>query len=221
MTRKQRIQRYIIGERLRQLRGARRREELATKLTVSVDTIARWELGDPVKEPDCHRLAKALGVSLEELIGADRVSEPSGSYLPPGAEPLPTRYVKVPLLGTCPASAKQIINDEVVDWEYLPRELVRGQRVYLLKIKGDSMNRAGIDDGDRVVVYADQQPENGEITVALVDGECTIKRWFRSDYHITLTPDSTNPKHQPQTFTKANEVLVRGVVRAVWMKRLK
>lgn len=212
--------RYHVGERIKALRSQTglSQEILAHKVGKSLKTLWWWEQGTAIKDSDCRALARALGVSFEELVG-----EPGGSYsaLPPGAEPLPTRYIKVPLLGHCPASEKTVVNDEVLAWEYLPREIVCGQRVYLLKIKGDSMNRAGIDDGDRVVVCADQQPDNGDVTVVLVDGECTLKRWHRTGHTITLVPDSTNPKHQPQTFTKANDISVRGVVRAVWMKRVR
>lgn len=214
MGRKVRIPRYVIDERLRRLRLERnlRREEIAVKVGVSLDTISRWEQGDPVKDSDCRALAKALGVSFEELTGSD---------LPTGAIELPVEYVKAPLLGTCPASDKEIVHEEIVEWEWMPRDELRGQRVYLLRARGDSMNRAGIDDGDKIVVFADAQPENGDIVVARIDGECTIKRYAFDGKVLTLSPDSTNPKHQPRTFTKKNEVLVRGVVRRVWMKRLK
>ena len=189
-------------------------EELAQKIGKRGKTVWRWE-NDPgygIKESDCRALARALGVSFEVVVSTE---------LPHGAEPLPTSYVKVPLLGICPASDKKIVLDEVMEWEWLPREDVRGRRVYLLKVKGDSMNRAGIDDGDKILVDAEAQPENGQIVVARIDGESTIKRFYREGTTVTLSPDSTNPKHQPRTFTKQNEIMLRGVVRAVWLKRVK
>ena len=206
--------RFYVGERIKELREARGIGQLALAVNIKKrpETIWRWERGGGIKESDCRRLARALNVTFDEIVQTP---------LPHGAEPLRTSYVKVPLLGICPASDKKIVLDEVIEWEWLPREDVRGRRVYLLKVKGDSMNRAGIDDGDKILVDAEAQPDNGQVVVARIDGESTIKRFYRDGTTVTLSPDSTNPKHQPRMFTKQNEIMLRGVVRSVWMKRVK
>lgn len=133
-----------------------------------------------------------------------------------------SEYVKVPLLGSCPASPKSWVDDEVQAWHYFPKEILRGRRLYLLKAKGDSMNKAGIDDGDLVIVDADSQPTNGRIVVVCVDHEYTMKRFYRNDEQVTLMPDSNNQIHAPMMFSaKKSEILLRGVVEAVHWKRLK
>jgi Ni,Fe-hydrogenase maturation factor len=72
-----------------------------------------------------------------------------------------------------------------------------------------------------ILVDADKTPKNGNIVVARVDHECTIKRFYRTDHTVTLMPDSQNAKHQPMTFTKENLVQIRGVVDSVYLKKVK
>lgn len=214
------MRRFYVGERVKRLREQKKMSqlELAQVIKRRPETIARWE-NEPdrgIKESDCRALAKALGVSFEELTGKElreTIALQDTVAL--------RHYVRLPLLGTCPASEKSVVQDEVERWIEFPKDLVRGRRLYLLRVRGDSMNRAGIEDGDVVIVEADKEPANGQIVVARVDSESTIKRFYRSDDRITLTPDSTNPRQQPMVFTKKNEVMLRGCVEAVWMKRVK
>lgn len=131
-------------------------------------------------------------------------------------------YAKIPLLGKCPASAKAWVSDEVEGWHYFPKQLVRGRRLYLLKAHGDSMNRAGIDNGDLVIVDADAHPANGRIVVVCIDHEYTIKRFHRSGTSVTLSPDSYNQEHSPTIFDIDDyEIHLRGVVEAIHYKKLK
>ena len=64
-----------------------------------------------------------------------------------------------------------------------------------LKVKGESMINAGILDGDYVVAHKTPVAENGDIVVALLEDEATVKRFFREDGHIRLQPE--NPAFQP------------------------
>lgn len=128
---------------------------------------------------------------------------------------------KVPVLGRCPASPKQWVSGEIEGYEMIPRSFVGSRRMYILRIHGDSMDRAGLDDGSLILVDADRQPNNGNIVVAKIDGECTIKRFYKSDSTVTLMPDSNNPDHQPVTFTKENDVRIRGVVDSIYLKKVK
>jgi SOS-response transcriptional repressor LexA len=84
------------------------------------------------------------------------------------------------------------------------------------------MNKAGIDDGDLVIVDADAHPSNGQIVIIYIDHEYTMKRFYKNDEQITLMPDSQNPKHTPMMFdTKKCEIILRGVVEAVHWKKIK
>ena len=64
------------------------------------------------------------------------------------------------------------------------------QGEYVLRVSGESMKDAGILDGDYVIVHKQDVADNGEIVVALVGEEATVKRYFREDDHIRLQPEN-------------------------------
>jgi repressor LexA len=89
-------------------------------------------------------------------------------------------------------------------------EVFRGQNLFALRVRGDSMQRAGILDGDLVVCEPRQYARNGEIVAALIGGEeATVKRFFLHADHIELRPE--NPAYAPLRYG-FGEVLVQGKV---------
>jgi repressor LexA len=72
--------------------------------------------------------------------------------------------------------------------------------MFALQVKGDSMIGAGILDGDRVIVKQQGAAENGEIVCALIEGEATLKRFFKKDGIITLKAE--NEKYLPITVSE-------------------
>jgi hypothetical protein len=74
-----------------------------------------------------------------------------------------------------------------------------GGKTFALRVKGDSMIGAGIMDGDRVIVKQQSTAENGEIVCALIDGEATLKRFFKKDGVVTLKAE--NEKYAPITLS--------------------
>jgi repressor LexA len=99
------------------------------------------------------------------------------------------------------------------DWDgsvTVDAEIFRGQNLFALRVRGDSMKGAGILDGDLVICEPRQYAQNGEIVVALIQGEeATVKRFFRRTDHIELHPE--NPTHSPMRYG-FGEVLVQGKV---------
>ena len=85
---------------------------------------------------------------------------------------------------------------------------------YFLTVRGDSMNRMGLRDGDIVAVRAAPEASNGEIVVARFGDEVTLKQFQRLDErHIELRPHSTNPEHQTMHIDLAKHILhIDGVV---------
>jgi repressor LexA len=94
------------------------------------------------------------------------------------------------------AAGRKNLADEVVGdtWE-LPKELVGDGTLFRLRVHGDSMINAAITDGDVVVVRQQPQAENGEIVVAMIDGETTVKTLHRTGGQVWLMPH--NPAYQP------------------------
>ena len=101
---------------------------------------------------------------------------------------------EVPLLGRVPAG-KPFLSEENIDGMItIPDDIGSGERFALL-VKGDSMIDAGIMDGDRVIMKQQESAENGEIVCALINGEATLKRFFKKDGVITLKAE--NEKYAP------------------------
>lgn len=122
------------------------------------------------------------------------------------------RTFEVPLLGTIAAGLpiEAIRTNETID---IPKDMM-GKNVFALKVRGDSMIDDGIYDGDYIIIEQIERPKNGDIVVALVDGDsATVKRFYREKDHIRLQP--ANPKFRP---IRTQKVVVQGKVRGVIRK---
>jgi repressor LexA len=96
--------------------------------------------------------------------------------------------VSVPLVGQV-AAGRPILAEENIEEVYaLPADLVSGEETFMLRVKGDSMIEAGLFDGDFVVVSRQSSAEDGDVVVALLDEEATVKRFFRENGRIRLQP---------------------------------
>ncbi len=102
----------------------------------------------------------------------------------------------------------------------LTRYLTSGQQMVVLKVKGDSMNRANVQDGDYVLVAMQGKAQDGDIVVAgvsAVDQEATLKRYRPRGAMVELMPESDNPTHMPQTYPLRNGgFFISGVALAVF-----
>ncbi len=100
--------------------------------------------------------------------------------------------VVLPLVGTVRAGLPQLAMEEITAHIAVDRSLVKGNGAFLLRVKGDSMIEAHIVEGDLAVVRPQSTAENGEIVVALIDGEATLKRFFREGRCIRLQPENAS-----------------------------
>ena len=79
---------------------------------------------------------------------------------------------------------------------------------YLLTVRGDSMDRTGLQDGDIVAVYKTNEARNGQVVVARFGDEVTLKRFWKVDKrHVELRPESHNPEHQVMKLDPAKHIL--------------
>jgi repressor LexA len=102
--------------------------------------------------------------------------------------------VVLPLVGTVRAGLPQIAIESVEAYIAVDRTLVKSKDSFLLRVKGDSMIEAHIIEGDLAVVRPQPRAENGEIVVALIDGEATLKRFFYEGRCIRLQPENESMK---------------------------
>ena len=85
---------------------------------------------------------------------------------------------------------------------------------YFLTVEGDSMNRLGLTDGSVVAIATDRIPQDGDVIVARLGEQVTLKRYKRiDDRHVELRPESTNKKHRPNIVDAEAELLhIEGVM---------
>ena len=99
----------------------------------------------------------------------------------------------------------------------IDQEVVRNEEAtFYARVSGESMQGAGLDDGDLLVIDRSIEPKNGKIAVCYIDGEFTVKRLKVVEDGVFLIPE--NPKYQPIKVTEENELIVWGIVTYVVKK---
>jgi repressor LexA len=120
----------------------------------------------------------------------------------------------LPIVGRVAAGQPLLAEENIEDYVEVPQIAGGEDGEYVLKVQGDSMKDAGILEGDYVVVHSTETAQNGEIVVALLGEEATVKRFFKERDHVRLQPE--NDALEP-ILTRDVEVLGRvvGVFRRV------
>jgi repressor LexA len=96
----------------------------------------------------------------------------------------------LPLVGQVAAGQPVLAEENIEDYVLTP-ECAGGETgEYLLRVRGDSMQNVGILEGDLVVVHSQDAAQDGDIVVALIGEEATVKRFFREDDHVRLQPEN-------------------------------
>ncbi len=99
----------------------------------------------------------------------------------------------------------------------IDQEVVKNESAtFFARVEGQSMQGAGLDDGDLLVIDRSQEPENGKIAVCFVDGEFTVKRLKVEDDCIYLMPE--NSKYKALKVTSENQLIIWGIVTYVVKK---
>ena len=149
---------------------------------------------------------KGRALTLAPLEGAQPAPSPAAPPAP--AEPeLPAG--RVPIVGTVAAGTPILAQECIEDYLTFDTNGREGE-YFALRVRGESMLNAGILPGDLVVVHQQQEARNGEIIVALIEDEATVKRLKRKDGHVWLMPE--NEAYSPIDGTHAS---ILGKVSAV------
>src|SRR6185312_7593471 len=120
---------------------------------------------------------------------------------------------EVPLLGLVAAGQpiEAILNHETVS---APRNMIGRGRMFALRVRGDSMIDENIQDNDIILVSSQQTAENGQVVVALIDGNyATVKKFYREAEFIRLEP--ANPQFKPIFIKTPERIQIQGVVRGL------
>lgn len=128
----------------------------------------------------------------------------------------PEQDFEIPLLGVVAAGQpiEAILSHETI---CVPRDFMGRERLFALRVRGDSMIGEQIREGDCIIVESRQTANNGEMVVALVDGtDATVKTFFKERDQIRLEP--ANPRYKPIIITPPERVTIQGVVKGLIRK---
>ena len=129
----------------------------------------------------------------------------------------PTPILPVPIIGRVKAGEPILAVENIEGYINLDRSLLSSEDVFLLRVQGDSMIEAHIQDGDFALVKPQATAENGAIVVALIEDEATIKRIFKKRDLIRLEP--ANPRMEPIIVKKGEKmVTIVGKVVGIFRK---
>lgn len=104
--------------------------------------------------------------------------------------------VAVPVVGRVTAGIPILAEESIEDYFHIPEDMLGDGEHFVLWVRGESMIRAGIMDGDHVIVHKQNDANNGDIVVAMIDDEATVKRFYReSNGLFRLQPE--NPDMEP------------------------
>ncbi|MCY6483909.1 transcriptional repressor LexA [Clostridium aestuarii] len=105
--------------------------------------------------------------------------------------PIKKEMISVPIVGKVTAGQPILAVENIEDSFPIPLDFMPSNKdLFILKVSGESMIEAGIMDGDLAIIEKSNYCENGEIIVALIDTEATIKRFFKEKDHIRLQPEN-------------------------------
>ena len=122
-----------------------------------------------------------------------------------------SRGRSVPLVGRVTAGLPILATENIEDYLVLPQSLQGRGDLFALRVQGESMIEDGIEDGDIVVLRRQETAVNGELVVAMIDDEATLKRIYYEDGHVRLQPE--NAAMEP---IYADEVVILGRLLALF-----
>jgi repressor LexA len=165
------------------------------------------------RQPSVDELRQAVGVASTRTIfrylqmleedGAieRRPGVPGVKLLKPLSEGVQTRAV--PIVGRVPAGSPMLAEENIEGWIQIPKAMARpaSDKFFLLTVRGTSMNKAiveggSIEDGDLILVRSQPTARSGDIIVAMVDGEATVKRMVTAPGYFILRPESKDKTHR-------------------------
>jgi repressor LexA len=100
--------------------------------------------------------------------------------------------ISLPLVGNVAAGTPILADENIEAYLPIPVDFVGSGNHYILRVKGESMIDAGILDGDYLIVRQQADASNGEIVVAMLEDEATVKRYYKRDRYIELKPENSS-----------------------------
>lgn len=183
-------------------------EQLSSKAKEALKHIRNWLMKHSLMpsvrelmqamEYKSPRSAMLLMTELEENGFLERKADGSYKMIKDLSTNVTVRTVAVPLVGSISCGGALLAKENVEAYIPVSTSLVKpGNKYFLLRAVGDSMNEAGIEPGDLVLVRQQNTAENGQKVVALIDDDATLKEFQHKGNVVMLVPRSSNQKHKP------------------------
>ena len=169
--------------------------------------IIRRHLAKSGESPTVREIARELGVKstctvhkhLSALEKKGLITRAKYGYrsigLPGEYSPKQVKFISVPLVGRIAAGQPLLAAENVDGFIPIPAEMAQGEGFFALRVRGDSMRDAGIFHGDIIIARQQNTAGNGDIVVALLEDEATVKKFYMEEDHIRLQPE--NPEYTP------------------------
>ena len=186
--------------------------ELSRRTGISKSSITHYLKGDwEGKQDAVYAIASVTHVNESWLLGYDVPMAPEEHRQIKNAVPYHPTH-RIPILGRISAGLPLYADEHIEGYTYT--DLNGGAEYFALRVSGDSMNAARMNNGDLLIVRRQEVVENGDIAVVLVgDEDATVKRFYRDGNTVTLMPQSSNPEHKPQVYdAKKTRIRIQGRV---------
>lgn len=169
--------------------------------------------------PSVREICAAVGLKSTSSVQANLIALEKAGYIE--RDPMLKRSIrvlgpaaddttKVPLVGTVTAGMPILAVEQIEGYITYSGPVSRDKPLFALHVKGESMVNAGIYDGDIVIVEKTPVAENGEIVVAMIEDEATVKRFYKENGHFRLQPE--NDRMDPII---VDEVIILGKVKSL------
>jgi repressor LexA len=176
--------------------------ELTERQQQVLDIVRRYLLKNG-QSPTVREIVRELGVRStctvhKHIIALEKkgyISKTKYGYrsieLPGEYSPRQIKFTSVPLVGRVAAGQPLLAAENLDGFLPIPADMAQGEGLFALKVRGDSMVNAGIFDGDVIVARKQSAADNGDIVVALVEDEATVKRFFRESGQVRLQAENS------------------------------
>lgn len=153
--------------------------------------------------PSVREIGQAVGLKSSSTVHAYLVELEKLGYLrrdpstPRAIIPVTTEEkevsaaVELPVIGNVAAGTPILAEENISTYFPVPADMMGSGTHFILKVKGESMIEAGIMDGDYLIIRQQDDASNGEIVVALVEDEATVKRFYKHDDYVELRPENS------------------------------
>jgi repressor LexA len=173
-----------------------------TKRQQEIFDFVKRHVGEHGYPPTVRDIGKAIGLTSSSTVHAHLANLEKLGVL--RRDPTKPRAIEVlvgkakaavgpsglPVVGQVAAGQPVLADENIEEYVEVPALAGGEEGEFVLRVKGDSMKDVGIYEGDHVVVRRQDTAANGEIVVALVGDEATVKRFFREDDHVRLQPEN-------------------------------